>query len=130
ELALSRPPRRGYKVGRMNSAGGKITMQHLIPALVLCALLGRPALAVDKPASIPVRGGTVGAGGAGAKAEKVQKFTPATKEESDAAIAEAKKDATVVADKMRVHFQTLETRHFLIFTNWDEREYVFLKENV
>jgi hypothetical protein len=31
---------------------------------------------------------------------------------------------------MQLHFEAMETDHFLIFTDWDPREYHFLKENV
>ena len=34
------------------------------------------------------------------------------------------------ATKLKIKFETLETQHFLIFTDWDPREYAFLRENV
>jgi hypothetical protein len=63
-------------------------------------------------------------------AEEIVRFTPATKEQSAAADIEYKKTADEVAEKLHVHFQTLVTPHFLVFTDWDEREFSFLKENV
>jgi hypothetical protein len=58
--------------------------------------------------------------------ETYQKSTP----EQDAhAIARAKADAVKVAAEFNVTFDTLETRHFLIFTDWDPQEYDFLKSN-
>lgn len=34
------------------------------------------------------------------------------------------------ATKLSIKFETLETQHFLVFTDWDPREYAFLRENV
>jgi hypothetical protein len=45
------------------------------------------------------------------------------------AIAEAKLRASEVSKEFDVTFYTLETDHFLIFTDWDPREYDFLKTN-
>jgi hypothetical protein len=58
--------------------------------------------------------------------EVFQKSTPA---QNEMAIAVAKFQAAGVAQKLGVNFQTLETQHFLIFTDWDTREYGFLKTN-
>lgn len=62
--------------------------------------------------------------------EKPLKFLPATKEQADSAIAAAKKRATDVEKAMDVKFGTIETPHFLIFTDWNKGEYDFLKTNV
>ena len=62
--------------------------------------------------------------------DKPLKFQPATKEQADAAIGAAKKRATEIETAMDVKFGTIETPHFLIFTDWDKREYDFLKTNV
>ena len=62
--------------------------------------------------------------------DKPQKFLSATKEQSDAAIAEARKKAAEIEAAMKVKFGTIESPHFLVFTDWDKREYDFLKTNV
>ncbi len=58
---------------------------------------------------------------------KYQKPTPA---EDAAAIAGAKEDAAKVEAQLKVRFKELQTAHFLIFTDWDPREYDFLKQNL
>jgi hypothetical protein len=57
-------------------------------------------------------------------------YTPATKEQAKAANEQYRKQADEIASKMHLHFETLETDHFLVFTDWDPREFHFLKENV
>jgi hypothetical protein len=59
-----------------------------------------------------------------------RKFQPATKEEADQAIAAYKAFVSDVQEKLHVKFATMETAHFLIFTDWDKREHDFLKKNV
>jgi hypothetical protein len=59
-----------------------------------------------------------------------RKFQPATKEEADAAIASFRKAAGEIENLLHVKFGTIETPHFLVFTDWDKREYDFLKTNV
>ncbi len=61
---------------------------------------------------------------------KPRKFLPATAAESQAGITRAKAIAAAVAEAMGVTFETLETDHFLIFTDWDKREHTFLKNNM
>lgn len=58
------------------------------------------------------------------------KFPVASKEEAEEAIQTYKLFAEAVGQKLNLHFATLETDHFLVFTTWDPREYGFLKENV
>lgn len=58
------------------------------------------------------------------------KFPVASKEEAEEAIKTYKLFAEAVGQKLNLHFATLETDHFLVFTTWDPREYAFLKENV
>ena len=60
----------------------------------------------------------------------IVRYTPASKQEAQAAIDQYKKDAAQVAEHLHLHFEAMETDHFLIFTDWDPREYHFLKENV
>jgi hypothetical protein len=59
-----------------------------------------------------------------------RKFQPATKEEAADAIASFKKAAAEIENVLHVKFGTIETPHFLVFTDWDKREYDFLKTNV
>ena len=35
-----------------------------------------------------------------------------------------------VGDEMKLHFNELQTTHFIVFTDWDPQEYNFLKVNV
>jgi hypothetical protein len=59
--------------------------------------------------------------------ETYQKSTP---EQDALAITAAKAQAADVASQFNVTFDTLETKHFLIFTDWDPQEYDFLKTNL
>ena len=61
---------------------------------------------------------------------KPKKFIAATASESQAAIAKAKAEADEVEKKLGIKFGTLETSHFLIFSDWDPREFDFLKTNL
>ena len=63
-------------------------------------------------------------------ASKPQKFIKATKQQSEAAIAAAKKRSGEVEDILQVKFGVIESSHFLIFTDWDKREYEFLRLNM
>lgn len=60
----------------------------------------------------------------------VVKFTPATPEQAAAANAYARQYMAEVSEITGVTFQELETDHFLIFTDWDKREYDYLKKNL
>jgi hypothetical protein len=59
-----------------------------------------------------------------------QKFLPPTKEEADAMMKLARDKAKEVSEKMGIKFRTIETAHFIMFTDWDPREENFLKTNV
>ena len=61
---------------------------------------------------------------------KGKKIVPATKEEAAAAIKDAKDLSDQIGKKMHIELGTIETNHFLIFTDWDKREYDFLKTNL
>jgi hypothetical protein len=55
----------------------------------------------------------------------VVKFQKATPEQHAAAVAKAKAVAAAVADKFHYEFSTLETPHFVIFTDWkSEHDYL------
>jgi hypothetical protein len=58
------------------------------------------------------------------------KYEKSTPQQNERAIARAKLDAADVERRFNVNFDTLETDHFLIFTDWDPREYEFLKTNL
>ena len=62
-------------------------------------------------------------------AQKAGKYQKATPEQNAAAILAAQARGEFVADGMKIKLATLKTPHFIIFTNWDPREYNFLKEN-
>lgn len=66
------------------------------------------------------------------KGEKVErvKYAAATPEQHEKAIADAKSRGEEVADKLKLTFATVETDHFIIFTDWDKREQTFLKQNL
>ena len=56
-------------------------------------------------------------------------YTAVDPAEYDEAIARAHKMAEKVEAQFNVHFETIQTKHFLIFTDWDPQEYEFLKTN-
>lgn len=58
------------------------------------------------------------------------KFQKSTPEQDAAAIDAAKENAAKVSDELHIKFATLDTPHFIIFTDWDPREYDFLKQCV
>ncbi len=71
------------------------------------------------------------AGGAGDAAPAVEgAFAAGTPAENAAAIEKYRADATEVAGKLKVRLDEIQTDHFLIFTDWDQREYAFLKTNL
>lgn len=67
---------------------------------------------------------------AAASTDKPATFKPATPEESAEAIAYYHKQADEVQTRLGLQFQSFETDHFLVFTNWDEREKDFMKTNL
>ena len=60
----------------------------------------------------------------------IVEFQPATDEEAAAAIAEARKKAAEVEKKLDIKLAEFETDHFIVFTNWDKREFPFLRTNL
>ncbi len=68
----------------------------------------------------------------GKKTEKTEriKYQPATPEQIAEAMKNARDDAKEVGEKLRLDFDEVETDHFIIFTDWDKREYNFLKTNL
>jgi hypothetical protein len=59
----------------------------------------------------------------------VDKFQKPTPEEDDKAIGTAQKIAKAVGDHLKINFAEIQTPHFIIFTDWDPREFNFLKDN-
>ena len=66
------------------------------------------------------------------KGEKVErvKYTPATPEQAAEAMKRIRDQQAKVADQIKVQFAEFETDHFIVFTDWDEREHAFLKKNL
>ena len=60
----------------------------------------------------------------------VIKYQPATPEEHARAIERARARAAEVAQKLGVKLAEIQTDHFILFTDWDPREFNFLRENV
>jgi hypothetical protein len=58
-----------------------------------------------------------------------QTYQKSTSGQDAVAIAVAKFEAAQTAKEYNVTFDTLETKHFLIFTDWDSRDDDFLKTN-
>ena len=111
----------------------------LISAAVIVGLA--PRMRAAEPTSPPGRGPATRPvprrttpGSAAARAarqpEKIIEFKPATPAEHAAAIARARVAAKVLAEQYDMKVREIETDHFLIFTDWDEREFDFLKRNV
>jgi hypothetical protein len=57
-------------------------------------------------------------------------FQKSTPEQDAAAMELAQNQAAVVSRDMNIPFVTLNTRHFLLFTDWDPREYSFLQQSL
>ena len=106
---------------------GCIKIVRIIAAGVFFCAVGLSPAAMAQPTKAKSPGEMLRDAAAGA--DKPQKFVPATKEQSDGAIADAKQRAAEVEKAMGVQFGTIESAHFLIFTDWDKREYDFLKSN-
>jgi hypothetical protein len=63
-------------------------------------------------------------------AEKPKQYEVVSKKDHEEAIAAYKASAKEISEQLKVEFDLIETKHFLVFTNWDKREYTFLKTNV
>ena len=64
-----------------------------------------------------------------APSKPTELYQAATPAEDDRAITDARKMARKVESDFNVKFTTIETPHFLIFTDWNPQEYPFLKTN-
>jgi hypothetical protein len=78
------------------------------------------------PRSRPARPGTSDAPSDGA----VVKFLPASPEEHALAIERARARAAAVSQQLGIKLEEIQTEHFILFTDWDPREFNFLRENV
>jgi hypothetical protein len=85
--------------------------------------------APDKPATGAAAAAAATSPTGPAKPAASPKYQKSTPEEDAKAIADATKAADEVADKMKIKFAQFQTAHFLIITDWDPREYDFLKTN-
>lgn len=103
-------------------------------SLLLAMLLG---IASVTASAAPPSGSTGPSGGgeemlkssSGAR-QAPEKIQPVSKEDADKAVAAYKAWGAAVEQKMGLKFASMETHHFLIFTDWDKREYDFLRRNV
>jgi hypothetical protein len=57
-------------------------------------------------------------------------YIASTPEQDAAAIERAQQFSAAVADKLEITFTELQTPHFIVFTDWDPREFDFIKSNV
>lgn len=60
----------------------------------------------------------------------VVKYQPATPEQAAEAMKRTREQAGSVQKKIGVTLAEFETDHFLVFTDWDARDYDFLKKNL
>jgi len=97
---------------------------------LILLLVATPALAAKPVAKKPPPSES---GNSIAPAESkgdVLKYEKSTPEQDAKAIADAQARATKTADLLHLKFTEIQTTHFIIFTDWDPREYGFLKTNV
>lgn len=66
----------------------------------------------------------------GKKQDDVRKYIPATAREHEQAIELARRRAEEVQKQLGIGLVELQTDHFILFTDWDRREYRFLRENL
>jgi hypothetical protein len=82
------------------------------------------AILATKPGSAAFTATTQAAGGA---ATLYRKSTP---EEDAAAIARARRVAADVQVQLKLKFTEFQTPHFIVFTDWDPREFDFIRSNL
>lgn len=58
------------------------------------------------------------------------KYLKSTPDQDGAAIAEAQRVSGAVSAAMKIKFTEIQTAHFILFTDWDPREFGFLKTNI
>jgi len=114
---LSSPPGAAFTTSSTPAGGGKSDTRELIGPVPTTQDIGNAPHAfgiLPRPPDNSPRTPT----------ETYQKSTP---EQDERAISQAKLEAVDVGKEFNVTFDILETKHFLIFTDWDPREYDFLK---
>lgn len=100
----------------------------LTPALLAAAAFAKkPAAPPTDPGGPPVAAGPAAATSQPATVDNYQKSTPA---QDAAAVASYKADAAEAAKAMNWTYDSFETDHFLVFTDWDPRERNFLQTNL
>ena len=131
-----------WKAKPMTGKLKSITISSAVAMLLTCTFFVRaqtkspPILIRPTPTTISVKPFRIPSTKPGeemlvpASEAKGKKIVPATKEEAAAAIVDAKAASDEVGKKLHIEFGTIETNHFLIFTDWDKREYNFLKNNL
>jgi len=60
----------------------------------------------------------------------VSRYVKSTPEQDAAAIGQARKVSADVEKQLKVQLVEFQTPHFIVFTDWDPREYGFLKTNL
>lgn len=112
---------------------GRVVVQSLSvrpPLIILLLITVLPALAQpttrpsSRPASRPTTQRTEKA-----RVEKPKKYLPTTPEQNARAIDRYRATAREVESRLSVKFTEVQTDHFIIFTDWDPREFNFLKSN-
>jgi hypothetical protein len=85
---------------------------------------GGPAAEGGAPSLPPSQsGGRVGR-------DKLVKYQKSTPDQDAAAMAAARRLKDEFAQRLKINFTELTTDHFIIFTDWDKREFGFLKDNL
>jgi hypothetical protein len=109
--ALQKSPSANALATGNNSGGGSTSeLMHSATQPSLSAL-SSPSLRQDPPGQVIA----------------FQKSTP---EEDKYAIDFAKTQAVTISNDLRIQFTTIDTPHFLLFTDWDPREYSFLQQSL
>lgn len=57
-------------------------------------------------------------------------YTPSTPQQDEAAINVARRRTTDVENRLGIKLSEFQTPHFIVFTDWDPREYHFLETNL
>jgi hypothetical protein len=115
-------PKAALASGNLASAGG-------LPAGSNSGQIGGPAELMH-PSTQPSLDAAFPRAAVQERPTTLVQFQKSTPEEDAAAIAAAKAQASVISRDINIQFATIDTRHFLLFTDWDPREYSFLQQNL
>ena len=88
----------------------------LLPLLITLSMAAAPATLPAVPKRKPTSGPIL--------------YLKSTPEQDADAIARAQKVGTAVGQALKVNFTEIQTTHFIIFCDWDPREFNFLKTNI